>query len=59
MGQAGEAILFLLPSEMEYLALLRSQGCKVQELSPDEATKDLPNLPMKAVSLPLLDLSAC
>ena len=49
MGQAGEAILFLLPSEMAYLALLRGQGCQVKELRPDEATKNIPPLPLDPV----------
>lgn len=51
MGQAGEAILFLLPSELAYLELLQTQGCKVKELAPNEATKDIPNLNMKPVRL--------
>ena len=54
MGHAGEAILFLLPSEMSYLSLLRKSGCRVLELNPDEATNDLPSLPLNPVSKPYI-----
>lgn len=50
MGQTGEAILFLLPSEIAYLDLLQGQGCKVKEMPPEEATSDIPALTINPVS---------
>jgi len=50
MGQAGEAILFLLPSEMGYLEWLAEAGCKVAQMNPDLALKALPPPPGKFVS---------
>lgn len=50
MGQQGEAVLFLLPSEMGYLSMLQSAGCNIQELSLDEALQSLPSRGLAPVS---------
>ncbi|KAJ3048701.1 ATP-dependent RNA helicase dbp7 [Rhizophlyctis rosea] len=41
LGREGRAILFLLPSEMEYLVVLRDQALKVEEMKADDVLKEL------------------
>lgn len=43
MGQAGEALLFLLPTELEYLPLLATHGVKVARLLLDPVLASLPD----------------
>ena len=50
MGLKGEAILFLLPSEVAYLEWLSKCGCKVKEMAFADSVKDLPHLPIESVS---------
>lgn len=54
MGQAGEAVLYLLPSEMGYLEWLAEAGCKVESMDPEEALRALPPPPGRFESLSLL-----
>lgn len=42
MGQKGEAVLFLLPFEMEYLDLLGQAGVKIRELGLEQVHTALP-----------------
>ena len=51
MGQAGEAVLYLLPSEMGYLEWLAEAGCKVEPMDPEEALRALPPSPGRFVIL--------
>lgn len=44
MGQAGEAVLFLLPSEAPYLPLLGSHGVRLAPLPLDPVLEPLPDL---------------
>lgn len=44
MGQQGEALLFLLHSELLYLDLLQQRGMKVQQEGPDAVLRCLPAL---------------
>lgn len=43
MGQAGEALLFLLPTEVDYLPLLARHGVKLNSLPLDPVLATLPN----------------
>jgi superfamily II DNA/RNA helicase len=50
MGQAGEALLFLLPTEVDYLPLLARHGVKLNSLPLDSVLATLPNFATATVS---------
>lgn len=51
MGQAGEALLFLLPTELEYLPLLATHGVKVARLPLDPILASLRDCTAAMVSI--------